>query len=167
MNVTEKSDTATQWILKSQCGYCLIRVQWTEQRIVRASCEHIVLLDMKGCICHFTKWQIQPFLSKRRHILRPSRPFSQFYHLHILILREVKYNTALFQRPVYVHFCGIHWPSYSRAYTGFLLTNPAVRKRWIGVGLLLGQRHWQSNNIGSAVEWRVLYVYVIVSLRVF
>ena len=23
-----------------------------------------VPLDMKGCICHFTKWQIHPFVSK-------------------------------------------------------------------------------------------------------
>ena len=25
---------------------------------------YIVSLDMKGCICHFTKWQIHPFISK-------------------------------------------------------------------------------------------------------
>ena len=25
----------------------------------------IVLLDMKGSICHFEKWQIHPFISKR------------------------------------------------------------------------------------------------------
>ena len=25
---------------------------------------HIVSLDMKGCVCHFTKWQIHPFVSK-------------------------------------------------------------------------------------------------------
>ena len=25
---------------------------------------YIVPLDMKGCICHFTKWQIHPFISK-------------------------------------------------------------------------------------------------------
>ena len=25
---------------------------------------HIVPLDMKGCICHFAKWQIDPFISK-------------------------------------------------------------------------------------------------------
>ena len=25
---------------------------------------HIVALDMKGCICHFVKWQIHPFISK-------------------------------------------------------------------------------------------------------
>ena len=24
----------------------------------------LVTLDMKGCICHFTKWQIHPFISK-------------------------------------------------------------------------------------------------------
>ena len=23
-----------------------------------------VPLDMKGCVCHFTKWQIHPFISK-------------------------------------------------------------------------------------------------------
>ena len=26
--------------------------------------QYIVTLDMKGCICHFTKWQIHPFISK-------------------------------------------------------------------------------------------------------
>ena len=25
---------------------------------------YIVPLDMKGCICHFVKWQIHPFISK-------------------------------------------------------------------------------------------------------
>ena len=27
-------------------------------------CTHFVTLDMKGCICHFTKWHIHPFISK-------------------------------------------------------------------------------------------------------
>ena len=26
---------------------------------------HVVPLDMKGCICHFTKWQIHPFITMR------------------------------------------------------------------------------------------------------
>ena len=25
---------------------------------------HIDTLDMQGCICHFAKWQIHPFISK-------------------------------------------------------------------------------------------------------
>ena len=25
---------------------------------------YIIPSDMKGCICHFTKWQINPFISK-------------------------------------------------------------------------------------------------------
>ena len=29
---------------------------------------YIVALDMKGCICHFTKWQIHPFIAKRGRI---------------------------------------------------------------------------------------------------
>ena len=28
------------------------------------NCIYIVPLDMKGCICHFVKWQIHPFISK-------------------------------------------------------------------------------------------------------
>ena len=31
----------------------------------RDMCEILVPLDMKGCICHFTKWQIHPFISNR------------------------------------------------------------------------------------------------------
>ena len=27
-------------------------------------CCYAVILDMKGCFCHFTKWQIHPFISK-------------------------------------------------------------------------------------------------------
>ena len=27
------------------------------------SCQHKVLLDMKGCICNFAKWQIHPLIS--------------------------------------------------------------------------------------------------------
>ena len=27
-------------------------------------CNEIVLLNIKGCICHFVKWQIIPFISK-------------------------------------------------------------------------------------------------------
>ena len=30
----------------------------------RAITHHIVPLDMKGCICHFAKWHIHPFISK-------------------------------------------------------------------------------------------------------
>ena len=30
----------------------------------RGEISHMVPLDMKGCICHFTKWQIHPFISK-------------------------------------------------------------------------------------------------------
>ena len=31
----------------------------------KTQCERLdVLLDRKGCICHFTKWQIHPFVSK-------------------------------------------------------------------------------------------------------
>ena len=26
--------------------------------------QHIALLDMKGCICHFVKWQMHPFISR-------------------------------------------------------------------------------------------------------
>ena len=28
------------------------------------SCHNVAPLDMKGCVCHFTLWQIHPFLSK-------------------------------------------------------------------------------------------------------
>ena len=28
----------------------------------------IIFRDMKGCICHFRKWQIYPFISKRTYI---------------------------------------------------------------------------------------------------
>ena len=31
---------------------------------VRRTCDQIVPLDMKCCICHFTKWQIHPSISK-------------------------------------------------------------------------------------------------------
>ena len=30
----------------------------------RVKLAHIVPLEMKGCICHFTEWQIHPFISK-------------------------------------------------------------------------------------------------------
>ena len=33
---------------------------------------HFVPLDMKGCICHFAKWQIHPFISKGT-ICEPTR----------------------------------------------------------------------------------------------
>ena len=29
------------------------------------SCQLLVPLDMKGCICHFVKWQMHPFISKK------------------------------------------------------------------------------------------------------
>ena len=31
--------------------------------------KNIVPLDMKGCICHFTKWQIHHFISKGTAII--------------------------------------------------------------------------------------------------
>ena len=36
--------------------------------------QHTVPLDTKGCICHFTKWQIHPFISKGTNIGRPNQP---------------------------------------------------------------------------------------------
>ena len=39
--------------------------EWKLRKFVRIASENIfVTLDMKGCICHFVKWQIHPFLSK-------------------------------------------------------------------------------------------------------
>ena len=40
---------------------------WWERSPVNAlqiNSKNIVPLDMKGCICHFVKWQIHPFISK-------------------------------------------------------------------------------------------------------
>ena len=34
------------------------------ERTVVVTITQIVPLDMKGCICHFTKWQIHPFIYK-------------------------------------------------------------------------------------------------------
>ena len=31
---------------------------------------HIVPLDMEGCICHFVKWQMHPFISKGKALYR-------------------------------------------------------------------------------------------------
>ena len=39
----------------------------------------IISFDMKGCICHFTKWQIHPFISKGRNdisIPNGQRPYN-------------------------------------------------------------------------------------------
>ena len=30
----------------------------------KSSQSYFVTLDMRGCICHFTKWKIHPFISK-------------------------------------------------------------------------------------------------------
>ena len=35
-------------------------------------CYEFFALDMKGCICHFTKWQIHPFRSNRTNYCRSS-----------------------------------------------------------------------------------------------
>ena len=36
--------------------------------------KHFVALDMKGCICHFAKWQIHPFISKGKNCQWPTLP---------------------------------------------------------------------------------------------
>ena len=33
-------------------------------KLTTSKCKQIVHLDLKGCICHFSKWQIHPFISK-------------------------------------------------------------------------------------------------------
>ena len=35
-------------------------------QIVLVDAQYVVPFDMKGCICHLTKWQIHPFISKRK-----------------------------------------------------------------------------------------------------
>ena len=70
-----KSDFVTwkTFILQDHVGASCQRAmlsslsQWTEKlhRCVVLSflCTNIVPLDMKGCICHFVRWQIHPFIS--------------------------------------------------------------------------------------------------------
>ena len=43
---------------------------------------HTVPLDMKGCICHLTKWQIHPFISKGTNYLLSQRLASTCYVTH-------------------------------------------------------------------------------------
>ena len=51
------------------CLYTWKTHPWGKVRVISfvfvIHCLHnVVPLDMKGCICHFTKWQIHPFISK-------------------------------------------------------------------------------------------------------
>ena len=39
-------------------------VSYTQQAGEVGHTIYIAPLDMKGCICHFSKWQIHPFISK-------------------------------------------------------------------------------------------------------
>ena len=44
---------------------CGLTDAWVESNILGPnSCDQVVPLDMKGCICLFEKWQIHPFISK-------------------------------------------------------------------------------------------------------
>ena len=84
---------------------------------------HIVPLDMKGCICHFWKWQIHPFISKETNyslknyhvnhckwpmslrrsmsiITRIRRGINIHPHLGLIILTVIIITTHL-QYPVY------------------------------------------------------------------
>ena len=43
--------------------------------------QQIVHLDMKGCICHFVKWQIHPFISKgTKYVIKFSDIFIDLKH---------------------------------------------------------------------------------------
>ena len=50
---------------------------------------YIAHLDMKGCICHFAKWQIHPFISKGRYISEPRS--------------DTPYNQPMCIRPATIH----------------------------------------------------------------
>ena len=47
-------------ILVSRCKDCKYFHRW-----------HIFPLGMKGCMCHFVKWQIHPFISKVTYLSKP------------------------------------------------------------------------------------------------
>ena len=55
-------------------GHCWpIDERWPSFQIPHfLTVQYIFIFDMKGCICHFTKWQIHPFISKGK-ILLPAR----------------------------------------------------------------------------------------------
>ena len=43
----------------------IFKIHYTLWAYISVSdCNDFVSLDIKGCICHFTKWQIHPFISK-------------------------------------------------------------------------------------------------------
>ena len=53
-----------------------------ESVVTRVARRHIVLLDMKEFICHFTKWQIHPFISKREEYTGTAETCYLFSHFH-------------------------------------------------------------------------------------
>ena len=86
-SITTRSNITSQVIRLENCEikvmtilYCyhrnqLLRMWWIYRTLVcdypvqqhynmyAISLQHLVLVDMKRCICHFTKWQIHPFIS--------------------------------------------------------------------------------------------------------
>ena len=64
--------------LSSHCGDFSLQRPHLSQR------QQIVPLDMKGCICHFVKWQIRPFISKGTKLHAP-RPIIRLHNYSQLI----------------------------------------------------------------------------------
>ena len=65
----------------------------------------VVPLDMKGFICHFTKWQIHPFISKSRQSVRISVLFSPLVRDHTTNL--YKPRRPLEYERVYLPLCEV------------------------------------------------------------
>ena len=70
---------------------------------------HIVPLGMKGCICHFVKWQIHPFISKGSIYSLSSRLMKSRYILVWYSVHETDGMSQLNdQIPVLANSCNMY-----------------------------------------------------------
>ena len=116
----------------------------------------IIPLDMKGCICHFPKWQIHPFIFKvtilaETPTMEPSREFPTTQELDRGMVPPKTGHTR--------EELALDWQKGTkRSLYGRL---PANRRNWLNVGSLLGQLAQQRTNIGSIyrVCWELSLIF--------
>ena len=92
--------------------------------------QQIVPLDMKGCICHFVKWQIHPFISKGTKCtrLRQVKYLQNRHHYRGIIGTALRHRPAKMSRQLVLAD-----PMLGQCWAGVVDSGPALILHWVTV----------------------------------
>ena len=140
----------------------------------RLMTHQIIPFDMKGCICHFTKWQIHPFISKGRNdtsIPNGQRPYNINILLHSYCTSvSVDSSVSTFiQRPLRATLDNDwhHHPRNTRVSTNvdIMLASPSttLENHYINIGSFSG-KSWHitvkvDRPLSRSIDFHVCIIY--------